>query len=67
MVVKTPGSDWKTILNGLVDALIWDQISGNTLLIAQSNGDLYAATAPDFTPHKTGSLGGRASQAIWLP
>ena len=41
--VKVPDSDWHTIMNGLVDELIWDPIAGDTLLITLQDGSLYAA------------------------
>lgn len=65
--VMVPGSDWHAIMNGLVDELIWDPTSGDTLLIALEDGSLYAASYPDFTPRLMGDLGGRVNQAIWLP
>jgi len=65
--VKVPGADWQIILNGLVDELIWDPSTGDTLLIALGDGALYAASYPDFTPRPMGDLGGRVDQAIWLP
>jgi hypothetical protein len=67
VLVKTPGKNWQTILNGSVDELIWDPISGSTLLIALQDGSLYAASAPDFTPRKMGGTGASFKQAIWLP
>jgi hypothetical protein len=65
--VKIPGSDWNAILNGLVDELIWDPITGDTLLIALQDGSLYAASYPSFSPRLMGNLGGRTNQAIWIP
>jgi dipeptidyl aminopeptidase/acylaminoacyl peptidase len=65
--VMVPGGDWHTIMKGLVDELIWDPITGDTLLIALEDGSLYAASYPDFTPRLMGDLGGRVNQAIWLP
>lgn len=65
--VKTPNNEWQTILNGHVDELIWDPITGETLLIALNDGSLYAASYPDFTPRLMGNMGGPASQAIWTP
>jgi hypothetical protein len=65
--VKLPGGDWSAIMKGLVDELIWNPITGNTLLIALQDGSLYAASALDFTPRLMGNLGGRTSQAIWIP
>jgi hypothetical protein len=62
--LRIPGADWQTIFNQGVGALIWDPISGDTLLMV-SDG-LYAASYPDFTPRKVGDLTG-VRQAIWLP
>jgi len=65
-----PGNEWQTILpipNGFVDKLIWDPITGETLLIALDDGSLYAASYPDFTPRLIGNMGGGTSQAIWTP
>jgi hypothetical protein len=64
VVVKVPGRDWQTIFNGL-SPLIWDPLDGITLLIA-SQGSLYAASYPDFTPRYLGAMG-PINQAIWLP
>jgi hypothetical protein len=65
--VKVPGEDWKTILKkGTVDQMVWDPVSGETLLIVTREGPLYAASYPDFTPHKMGEMEG-VSQMIWLP
>lgn len=65
VVVKVPGVDWRTILEGPIDALIWDPLSGETLLIVLEDGGLYTATYPDFIPRKIGNLGGSFNQAIW--
>lgn len=70
VMLKIPGGEWQTILavlNGSVDKLIWDPISGDTLLIALDEGSLYSASSPDFTPRLIGNLGGGTSQAIWTP
>lgn len=64
--VKVPGEDWQKILEGTVEALIWDPISGETLLIAMREGSLYAASYPDFIPYKMGEMDG-VNQMIWLP
>jgi hypothetical protein len=66
VMVKVPGSEWRTILDGSVKELIWDPIRGETLLILQGDS-LYAASFPDFTPRLMGNLGGMIDQAIWLP
>jgi hypothetical protein len=65
--VNTTGNYWQTILNGSVEELIWDPISGESLIIALADGSLYSAQAPDFSPRQTGNLGGRTNQAIWVP
>lgn len=67
VMLKIPGSDWQTVMNGSVRQLIWDPISGETLLIALKDGSLYAASFPDFTPRLMGNLGGIVDQAIWMP
>lgn len=64
--VKVPGADWQTILAGSVEDLIWDPVSGETLLIVQDDGSLHAASYPDFTPRRMGNVG-HFSEAIWLP
>ncbi len=66
-MLMVPGGEWQTILSGIVDQLIWDPITGNTLLIALEDGSLYAASYPDFTPHLISNIGAGVSQAIWIP
>jgi hypothetical protein len=65
--VSTDGTDWQTILNGKVDGMIWDPLSGEKLLIVLDDGTLYSAAYPDFDPQVMGSLAGGTSQIIWLP
>jgi hypothetical protein len=65
--VKVPGGNWSAIMNGFIDELIWDPITGDTLLIAMQDGSLYAGSYPDFSPLSMGNLGGRTHQAIWIP
>ena len=67
VVVKIPGGEWQTVLEGLVQQLIWDPIQGRTLVIALQDGSLFAASYPNFTPRLMGNLGGIVDQAIWLP
>ena len=64
--LKTPNADWKKVFDGLVDQLMWDPANGDTLFIASHDGSLYAATAPDFSPHLVEKVG-NVNQAIWLP
>ncbi len=66
-VVSVSGEEWQTVVNGLVNALIWDPVEGNTLLIITDDGSLYAASYPDFSPHLMGNLGGRINKAVWVP
>jgi hypothetical protein len=65
VMVQTPNSTWRTILEGSVGAMLWDPIDGKTLLIALETGELYSATAPDFTPRMMGDLMGYYDQATW--
>jgi len=65
--IRIGNGEWKDILDGLVDELIWDPVDGKTLLIALDGGSLYAATYPDFAPQLMGSLGDGVSQMIWSP
>jgi hypothetical protein len=67
VVVRAPGGDWQTIIEGLVSQLIWDPLHGSILLIAMDDGSLYAATSPDFSLRLMGSLGDGPDQAIWSP
>jgi hypothetical protein len=67
VMLRAPGGDWQKIMDGMVDQLVWDPTTSQTLLIALTDGSLYAATAPDFSPVKLGKMGGRVDQAIWTP
>ena len=67
VVVKIPGGDWQTILNGPVAQLIWDPVEGRTLFIALQDGSLYAASYPLFTARLMGNVGSNIDQAIWVP
>ena len=67
VMIKVPGDEWQTIMDGLVNILIWDPIEGRTLLIPSKGGDLYAASYPDFTLRLMGNMGGSVYQAVWLP
>jgi hypothetical protein len=66
VMVKVPGGDWQTILNGFVNQIIWDPVEGKTVLVALEDGSLYAASFPNFTPRLLGNLGSM-DQAIWMP
>jgi hypothetical protein len=67
VVVRIPGSDWQHILDGSVDVLIWDPMTGENLIIILRDGSLYTATYPDFNSIKQGDLGRAINQAVWLP
>ncbi|PWB50609.1 MAG: hypothetical protein C3F13_16800 [Anaerolineales bacterium] len=64
---RVPGKDWRTIMGGKIDELIWDPVEGKTLLIALSNGSIYAATYPDFAPHQMSSVEDSVFQVLWTP
>jgi hypothetical protein len=67
VMVKASESDWQAVIEDVtVEKLIWDPISGETLLIVLRDGALYAASAPDFAPRPMGEVPG-ATQAVWLP
>jgi hypothetical protein len=67
LVIREPGGEWQTVLEGGIAALLWDPLSGETLLIALENGELFAAAAPDFTPRSLGLLAGPIERAAWTP
>ncbi|HET9914890.1 MAG TPA: hypothetical protein VFQ13_23575, partial [Anaerolineales bacterium] len=50
VVVKVPGADWQTVIEGDVEALAWNPVFAETLTIVLKDGSLYVASAPDFTP-----------------
>lgn len=65
VVVKVPGADWQTALEGDVAALAWNPVSAETLAIVLKDGSLYVASAPDFTPQLMGKV--EAVNQIWVP
>jgi hypothetical protein len=67
VMVREADEEWRAILNGQVDQLIWDPVEGKTLLILLKDGSLYAAAYPDFTPQLMGNLGKGLNEAIWAP
>ncbi|MGB7538649.1 MAG: hypothetical protein WBM17_08935 [Anaerolineales bacterium] len=67
VVLQIRGGEWKTLLEGSVSAMLWDPLSGDTLLIVLESGSLYSATGPDFTPRLMGDLGGYYDRAAWTP
>jgi WD40 repeat protein len=67
VIVKVPGGDWRTIIGGSIEELIWDPVDGKTLLIALSDGSIYAATYPDFAPQQVSSVEASVFQVIWSP
>ncbi len=67
VVVRIPGGDWQDILDGSVDVLIWDPVTGENLIIVLRDGSLYTASYPDFNTIKQGDLGRAINQAVWLP
>jgi hypothetical protein len=67
VMVRAGQEAWQEILRVDVAELLWDPLTGETLLIAARDGTLYAASAPDFVPRIVADLGGSVDQAIWVP
>jgi hypothetical protein len=65
VVVKVPGGDWQTVLEGDVAALAWNVMSSETLTIVLKDGSLYTASSPDFAPQLMGKVEG--VNQIWVP
>jgi hypothetical protein len=65
--VRIPGGDWQPILDGNVDVLMWDPLTGENLIIVLRDGSLYTAFYPDFNSILQGDLGRAINQAVWLP
>jgi len=67
VVIQDLDGVWRTILDGEVDALTWDPVRGDTLLIVLADGSLVSASAPEFVPRQMGNLAGSVGQVIWTP
>ena len=65
VVVKVPGGDWQTVLEGDVAALAWNPFTPETLTIVLKDGSLYAASAPAFNAQMMGYMEG--VNQIWVP
>ena len=65
VVVKVPGVDWQTVLEGDVEALAWNPILPEMLTILLKDGSLYTASSPGFTPQMMGKVEGL--NQIWVP
>jgi hypothetical protein len=65
VVVKVPGGDWQSILDGDVEALAWNPMTPETLTIVLKDGSLYTASYPDFAPQWMGKVEG--VNQIWVP
>jgi hypothetical protein len=65
VVVKVPGGDWQTVLEGDVAAMAWNPVTPETLTIVLRDGSLYTATAPAFNPQMMGYMEG--VNQIWVP
>lgn len=65
VVVKVPGGDWQTILEGDVEALAWNPMTPETLTIILKDGSLYTASSPGFTPQLMGKVEG--VNQVWVP
>ncbi len=64
---REAGGGWRTLLEGSVGSMLWDPLTGKTLLILLDSGLLYSAAAPDFTARLMGDLGGYFDRAAWTP
>jgi hypothetical protein len=62
VVLKVPGGDWQTILEGDVAAMAWNL---ETLTIVLKDGSLYTALPPAFAPQLMGKVEG--VNQIWVP
>jgi len=65
VVVKVPGGDWQTVLEGDVAALAWNVMASETLTIVLKDGSLYTASAPGFNAQVMGAV--EAVNQIWVP
>ena len=65
VVVRVPGVDWQTVLEGDVEAMAWNPVSPETLTILLNDGSLYTASSQDFTPQLMGKMEG--VNQIWVP
>jgi hypothetical protein len=65
VMLQIRGGEWKALLEGSVSAMLWNPLSGDTLLIVLDDGALYSATAPEYTPRLMGNLGGYYDRAAW--
>jgi hypothetical protein len=65
VVVKAPGGDWQTVLEGDVAALAWHVMASETLTIVLKDGSLYTASAPAFNAQMMGYMEG--VNQIWVP
>lgn len=69
--VLVSGGEWQTVLNEYVEALIWDPIDGQTLLMVagtpDEDGRLVVAEFPDFDTKTMGYFDGSIDQAIYVP
>ena len=65
VVVKVPGGDWQTVLEGDVSAMDWNPLATETLTIVLRDGSLYTASSPGFNPQLMGTVEG--VNQIWVP
>lgn len=66
LVIKSGGGDWQTIMTDKVDQLLWDPVTGETLLVILGNGTLYKVSAPNFNPVEVANFGGGLWEAGWI-
>jgi len=66
VVIKSGGGEWQTIMTQKVDQLLWDPVSGETLLIVLTDGTLFKASAPNFIPEEIGNFGSGIREMGWI-
>ena len=66
LVIKSEGGEWQTFMVDKIDQLLWDPVSGETLLIILSNGTLYKASAPNFNPVEIANFGAGIRETGWI-
>lgn len=66
LVIKTEGGEWQTIMTDKVDQLLWDPVTGETLLVILGNGTLHKVSAPNFIPVEIANFGGGIRESGWI-
>ncbi len=53
-------------MTGKLDQLLWDPVTGETLLVTFNNGTLYKVSAPNFNPVEIANFGAGLWEAGWI-